>query len=99
MNISGAACSNTSYTTMPAFLVRLMYGTERADKILLDSPKCVPQKLLDMGFEFQHQDIDSAMNAMVNEALEEPPAKGINGALSKWFKLVITKNRAAKSKK
>ena len=75
--------------TLPAPLVRLMYGTERAECILLDSPKAVPQKLLDLGFEFQHKDIDSAMKAMVN-ALEACTTPGM-----RVFKMVIGRNKKA----
>lgn len=58
---------------LPAAIVRLMYGKERADSILLDSPKVIPQKLLDLGFEFKYPDIDSAMRALVEAECTAKP--------------------------
>ncbi|XP_063685989.1 epimerase family protein SDR39U1-like [Bolinopsis microptera] len=42
--LADACMTSVQKITLPALLVRLMYGTERADCILLDSPKVVPQK-------------------------------------------------------
>ena len=67
---------------LPAFVVRLLYGTERADNILLDSPKVLPQTLLDLGFEFHHQDIDSALKRVVLGVLESK--EGLENSALKW---------------
>ena len=68
---------------LPAFVVRLLYGTERADNILLDSPKVLPQTLLDLGFEFHHQDIDSALKQVVLDTKEGLSNNGLIWALER----------------
>ena len=60
-----ACFSKSRVPALPASIVRLMYGKERADNILLDSPKVVPRKLLDGGFQFKYPDIGSAMKAVM----------------------------------
>ena len=73
---------------LPAFVVRLLYGTERADNILLDSPKVLPKTLLDLGFEFHHQDIDSALKQVVLSVLEGK--EGFENSSLKW---VLERNK------
>ena len=73
---------------LPAFVVRLLYGTERADNILLDSPKVLPQTLLDLGFKFHHQDIDSALKQVVLSVLEGK--EGFENSSLKW---VLERNK------
>lgn len=68
---------------LPAFVVRLLYGTERADNILLDSPKVQPQTLLDLGFQFQHQTIDSALKHVVSVLMESKDS-GFDYSALKW---------------
>lgn len=65
---------------LPEFLVRLLYGTERANNILLDSPRVTPQKLLDLGFQFKYEDIDSALRDIVEAECKQ------GGVLNAWIR-------------
>jgi uncharacterized protein (TIGR01777 family) len=51
----------------PAFALRLLLG-EMADALLLSSQRAVPQKLQQLGFQFQHQDLQSALAAILAAA-------------------------------
>jgi uncharacterized protein (TIGR01777 family) len=61
----GRALNRPSFMPAPAFMVRMAIG-EFAD-VLLGSQRAVPQKLLQHGFGFRHPDIQSAVNAVVQD--------------------------------
>jgi len=48
----------------PAFAFRMALG-EMADALLLSSQRVVPRKLEEMGFQFQHPDLASALSAIL----------------------------------
>jgi uncharacterized protein (TIGR01777 family) len=47
----------------PAFMLRLMLG-ELADALLLASQRVRPERLLDVGYRFRHDHLDSALRAI-----------------------------------
>lgn len=49
---------------MPAFAARLLLG-EMADALLLSSSCVVPEKLLQSGYEFQHEHLEAALHALL----------------------------------
>ena len=49
---------------MPAFAARLLLG-EMADALLLASSTVLPEKLLDSGYEFQHEDLEATLRALL----------------------------------
>lgn len=53
---------------LPAFAVKLMFG-EMGEEMLLGGVKAAPKKLLDSGFEFQHETIEDALQSAVDESI------------------------------
>ena len=49
----------------PAFALRLMLGREMADALLLGSQRAMPQRLLSLGYSFQHADLFAALHALL----------------------------------
>lgn len=50
----------------PAFVLRLVYGAEMADEMLLASQRVVPEKLLRANFYFKHPTIQDALKSIFN---------------------------------
>lgn len=61
--ILGKILNRPSFTTAPAFALKLILG-ERA-KLLLDSQNIRPSKLLNAGFQFQFNELEQALVAML----------------------------------
>lgn len=51
---------------LPEFAVKLLFG-EMGEEMLLGGVKAAPKKLIDSGFEFQHENIEKALESAVNE--------------------------------
>jgi len=49
----------------PAFALRLALGREMADALLLGSQRAMPQRLLGLGYSFQHADLFAALQAIL----------------------------------
>lgn len=47
----------------PASVVRLLFGRELADEVLLAGQRAVPRKLLEAGFEFRYAELEPALRA------------------------------------
>ena len=56
----GHVLSRPTALAMPAFAVRLAFG-EMADEMLLTSQRVIPKKLNDVGYEFQHPELEGAL--------------------------------------
>jgi uncharacterized protein (TIGR01777 family) len=52
---------------LPAFAARLMLG-EMADALLLSSTRVEPRRLLESGFQFRNQKLESALRALLDRA-------------------------------
>jgi hypothetical protein len=61
----GNAINRPTWFKFPASLMKLVFG-EMADEVLLSGQKVVPNKLLQAGFEFRFQDLDSALNDILS---------------------------------
>jgi hypothetical protein len=61
----GKAMKRPSWTAMPGFAAKLMYG-EMAEELLLASYKIRPKRLLDCGYEFKYPILQEALNNLVN---------------------------------
>lgn len=59
----GAALSRPTICTMPASVVKLLYG-EMGEALLLDGNRVVPQRLLSEDFKFKWPSIDNALNTI-----------------------------------
>lgn len=62
-NSLAAALNSKAFLTMPTPLLRLAMG-ESAD-LLLNSQNVIPKKLLEMGFNFKHPKLQSALNDLL----------------------------------
>lgn len=64
----GKVLGRPTIIPLPEFAVKLMFG-EMGEEMLLGGVKCQPKKLLDSGFEFQHETIETALESAVNETI------------------------------
>jgi len=60
----GDALSRPTLFPMPSFAARLAFG-EMADALLLSSAKVQPQRLMDSGYRFEYQKLESALEAIL----------------------------------
>lgn len=59
----GRALHRPTVMPVPAFALRLMFGRDLADEMLLADQRAVPAKLLAAGFSFTHATIEQAIDA------------------------------------
>lgn len=64
----GQILSRPTIIPLPAFAVKLLFG-EMGEEMLLGGVKATPKKLLESGFEFQHETIDDALNSAMKETI------------------------------
>jgi len=64
----GKVISRPTFLPLPEFAVKLLFG-EMGEEMLLGGVKAAPKKLLDSGFEFQHETIEKALKSAVNESI------------------------------
>ena len=60
----GRALHRPSLMPVPAFVLRLMFG-EMAQNMLILGQRVVPRRALELGFKFEHPDIDEAMRSVL----------------------------------
>jgi uncharacterized protein (TIGR01777 family) len=60
----GKALHRPALLPAPAFALRLVLG-QMADELLLASQRVLPQRLQQLGFRFQHDQIDRALAAVL----------------------------------
>ncbi|MBW2487493.1 MAG: TIGR01777 family oxidoreductase [Deltaproteobacteria bacterium] len=60
----GDVLGRPAFMPAPAFMIRMVLG--EFGKVLLDSQRTIPDKLLSHGFKFQYPDIKSAIQAVVS---------------------------------
>ncbi len=53
---------------VPAFALRLLFGAEMADSIVLGGARVLPRALLAAGFRFQHPELEPALREMLGKA-------------------------------
>ena len=61
----GSALWRPTLFPLPGFIVRGIFGNERAE-MLLEGQKVVPKKTLDSGYKFSYPDIYSAVEQIVS---------------------------------
>lgn len=61
----GHALSRPTFMAMPAFIVRLVFGSEMANEMMLSSTRVSPSVLNEAGYQFQYPEINKAVKAMV----------------------------------
>lgn len=61
---AGKVLGKPSWTKAPAFIIELMMG-QMAKEMLIKGTKATPKKLLQLGFQFKHPDLESALNDLL----------------------------------
>lgn len=59
------ALSRPAVLPMPVFMVKLLFG-EMGERLLLHGQNVLPKKLLSQGFEFDFENIESALSESLN---------------------------------
>jgi uncharacterized protein (TIGR01777 family) len=62
----GQVLRKPAWTTVPAFVLRLVFG-QMADEVLLASQKAIPKRLLEAGFTFKYPELRAALEAIIRE--------------------------------
>lgn len=57
----GRVLHRPSFLRVPAFAVRLVFGREMAEEVLLSGQRAVPRRLLEAGFTFRHPELEGAL--------------------------------------
>ena len=68
---------------MPAFALRATLG-EMA-QLLVDGQRVAPRRLLNLGFEFRHFTLDSALRELIPERVTAPALRALDRECEVWF--------------
>jgi uncharacterized protein (TIGR01777 family) len=68
---------------VPGFVLRLLLG--EMSELLLQGQRVAPRRLLNLGFEFRHYTLDSALRDLVPERLGAPALRGLDRECEVWF--------------
>ncbi|MBM3991413.1 MAG: TIGR01777 family protein [Planctomycetes bacterium] len=60
----GAALSRPAIFPVPAFMLKLMFGSGAAS-VLIASQRCVPERALESGYAFKYPDLEGALRAIL----------------------------------
>jgi uncharacterized protein len=63
----GRVVHRPTFLPVPSFGPKLLLGSELADALLFEGQRVLPDALLDAGFEFHHDDVESAMRAALGK--------------------------------
>ncbi len=66
----GSVLHRPTVAPVPKFAARLAFGREMADETLLASAKVEPAKLREIGFEFEHPQLERALHLMLGAPAE-----------------------------
>lgn len=61
----GRVVHRPTFLPVPSFGPKVLLGSELAETLLFESKRVLPEKLLDAGFEFEHDEIESALTAIL----------------------------------
>ena len=62
----GAALGRPTLITAPSFALKLMFGTELAEEMLLGSKRVIPTRLQEAGYQFDDPEIGPALRRMLS---------------------------------
>ena len=68
----GRVLNRPAFAPTPTWLLRLLFG-EMADEVLLSSCRAAPKRLIDSGFRFQFEELESALRFSLGKLLEPSP--------------------------
>jgi uncharacterized protein (TIGR01777 family) len=60
----GSVLKRPSWLPVPAFVLRIAFG-EMADEMILSGQRVIPEKLLDAGFQFKHNNVEDALKTIL----------------------------------
>lgn len=63
----GKALHRPSFIPTPAFILKLIFG-QMAEELLLSGQNVFPKRLLELGFDFQYPDINTALGKIFNHS-------------------------------
>ncbi len=69
----GNVLHRPAFAPAPAFALRLVLGSGRADELLLVSQHVVPKRLSELGYVFRHTDLRQALTAALHSEEASPP--------------------------
>ena len=72
----GKVLHRPAFAPAPAFALRLVLGSGRADELLLASQRVAPTRLRELGYVFQHPDL---YEALTDALRADQPALGLGG--------------------
>jgi hypothetical protein len=72
----GKVLHRPAFAPAPAFALRLILGSGRADELLLTSQRVAPTQLHDLGYVFRHTDIHEALTEMLRSDRTTPTIPG-----------------------
>jgi uncharacterized protein (TIGR01777 family) len=61
----GRVLKRPTFLPIPSFGPKLVLGSELAETLLLESKRATPEKLLQSGFEFHHEEIEEALRSVL----------------------------------
>lgn len=61
----GRVLGRPAFLAVPAWAVRLLFGAEMADAVLLSSTRLAPRALQQAGFRFRHADLETALRDLL----------------------------------
>lgn len=61
----GRVVHRPTFLPVPSFGPKLLLGSELAETLLFESKRAVPEVLLDRGFEFRHEEVETALEAIL----------------------------------
>jgi uncharacterized protein (TIGR01777 family) len=61
----GRVLHRPTFVPVPGFGPRLLLGSELAETLLFESKRALPEKLLEADFEFEHDEVESALAAVL----------------------------------
>ena len=62
--VLGKVLKKPAWLSVPGFALRLALG-EMADKLILSGQRVLPKRLLEAGFQFKHENVESALSAIL----------------------------------
>ena len=63
----GRVVHRPTFVPVPSFGPKLLLGSELAETLLLESKRALPEKLLEADFEFEHDEVESALAAVLRD--------------------------------
>ncbi|MBI1370951.1 MAG: TIGR01777 family protein [Planctomycetes bacterium] len=61
----GAALGRPTIFPLPGFVAKMIFGSQMAEEVLLASTRAVPRKLMNLGFQFKHTDLEALLKSQL----------------------------------